>query len=158
MSLLAAIPLPSATESDRTQGLQARVLIVASVSTGRPAGDLPIRPIPDSQDNTTRIRPATSKIGTIVPGKIVPVDVPSRHGLERGVGDQSASRTACSRPDAGRASRPGWSERTLPRLDRTSRRLRELNRAQSTCTGSFDFALRSYSPAPAKADEELLRE
>src|ERR1700726_3889518 len=57
------------------------------------------------------------RIGTIVPRKIVPVVVPSHHGLERGYGDKFASRTPCQRNDARGIGRSGRAKFALSRFD-----------------------------------------
>src|ERR1700730_19388051 len=58
------------------------------------------RNIEGSQEDISRFLPNARRIGTIVPGNIVPVVVPFRHGLEGGHGDKSASSTPCTQNDA----------------------------------------------------------
>ena len=60
---------------------------------------------------------SATRIGTIVPRKIVPIVVPFRHGPERGYGDKLASRTPCQRNDARGTGRSGWAKFALSRLD-----------------------------------------
>src|ERR1700737_1904145 len=65
-------------------------------------------------DQITRlILVVASRIGTIVPRKIVPAAVPLPHGFERGFGDKFASRASCPEADARGVGRPSRSQQSL---------------------------------------------
>src|SRR5260370_23771428 len=62
-------------------------------------------------DQITRlILVVASRIGTIVPRKIVPTAAPLPHGFERGFGDKFASRAPCPEADARGIGGPSRSE------------------------------------------------